>query len=420
MDDWQFNGLDDLEKIGDKVQDIIEKAIDSQNYQKLNQNITQAVNHTIRQYQENLAKNQNSGNGTRRASERRISSGQGQRASERLNRRPAQPEYQVAEPWEAKPELYRSLTGQKLKNILYTVFGGILTGGMTVGFLTVSLFQLAMGSANFGPAAVMFVGVCTGGGLLGCGCSGLARIGRFRKYVKTLGTHTYCNIEDLSRVIQKPVKYVRKDVKKMISSGWFLEGHVDRQETCLITANETYRQYEETQKQLEMRKAKEQERLEARNSRKPEVQEVLDKGNEYLKKIHESNDAIPGEEISAKISKMEQIVQRIFERAEEHPEIIPDLKRLMNYYLPMTVKLLDAYEDMDRQPIQGETITNSKAEIEKTLDTLNEAFARLLDSVFQDTAWDVSSDISVLNTVLAQEGLTGNDFDKLRKEGEKR
>lgn len=51
-------------------------------------------------------------------------------------------------------------------------------------------------------------------------------------------------------------------------------------------------------------------------------------------------------------------------------------------------------------------------EIEDTLDTLNEAFAKLLDSVFQDTAWDVSSDISVLHTMLAQEGLTGNDFSK--------
>ena len=64
----------------------------------------------------------------------------------------------------------------------------------------------------------------------------------------------------------------------------------------------------------------------------------------------------PGEEISAKIARMEQIVEQIFQRAEEHPEIIPDLKKMMDYYLPMTVKLLDAYEEMDRQPIQGETI----------------------------------------------------------------
>ena len=52
----------------------------------------------------------------------------------------------------------------------------------------------------------------------------------------------------------------------------------------------------------------------------------------------------------------------------------------------------------------------TKQEIEKTLDTLNVAFEKLLDSLFQDTAWDVSSDVSVLHTMLAQEGLTEEDF----------
>ena len=106
-------------------------------------------------------------------------------------------------------------------------------------------------------------------------------------------------------------------------------------------------------------------------------------------------------------------MEKIFERAQKHPEIIPDLKKLMNYYLPMTVKLLDAYEEMDQQPVQGENIQASKKEIEDTLDTLNQAFEKLLDSVFQDTAWDVSSDISVLHTLLAQEGLTDDDFAKM-------
>ncbi|MDO4307570.1 MAG: 5-bromo-4-chloroindolyl phosphate hydrolysis family protein [Eubacteriales bacterium] len=416
MDDWRFDSLDDLERIGDKVQDIIETAIDSKNYQKLNQTITQAVNNTIHQYQQSQAKNQAvNDRKPGYTSQRSNVSVQGQRASERLNRMPSQQRSQVAEPWEAKPELYRNLTGQKVKNILYTVFGGILTGGMAVGFLTVAAFQAILGSTNPVVAGLMLAGIGAGGGLLASGCKGLGRIGRFHKYVRALGTNTYCNIEQLSKVVHKPVKYVRRDVRNMISRGWFLEGHVDRQETCLITANETYRLYEESQKQLEMKKVQEEEQKIARSKREPEVQEVLDKGSGYLKKIRESNDAIPGEEISAKISKMEQIIQRIFERAEAHPEIIPDLKRLMDYYLPMTVKLLDAYEDMDRQPVQGENIRNSKAEIEKTLDTLNDAFARLLDSVFEDTAWDVASDISVLKTVLAQEGLTGSDFEKLKK-----
>lgn len=84
----------------------------------------------------------------------------------------------------------------------------------------------------------------------------------------------------------------------------------------------------------------------------------------------------------------------------------------MEYYLPTTIKLLQAYQDLDAQPVQGENIISSKKEIEKTLDTLNRAFEKLLDDLFQETAWDVSTDISVLHTMLAQEGLTEDGLKK--------
>ena len=142
------------------------------------------------------------------------------------------------------------------------------------------------------------------------------------------------------------------------------------------------------------------------NKLPPQVQKIIDAGDEYIDKIRSCNDAIPGKEISAKISRMELLVDKIFDRVEQNPECVDDIRKLMDYYLPTTIKLLNAYEELDAQPVDGENIRASKAEIEATLDTLNVAFEKLLDSLFQDTAWDVSSDISVLNTMLAQEGLT--------------
>ncbi|MBQ2919632.1 MAG: 5-bromo-4-chloroindolyl phosphate hydrolysis family protein [Oscillospiraceae bacterium] len=120
--------------------------------------------------------------------------------------------------------------------------------------------------------------------------------------------------------------------------------------------------------------------------------------------------------MSGKIDRIEQVVRRIFDRVKTHPEVIPDLKKLMDYYLPMTVKLLTAYADMDAQPVQGEHIQSSKREIEATLDTLTAAYEKLLDELFQETALDISSDISVLNAMLAREGLTEDELTKMRKQ----
>lgn len=416
-------GYQEWDDLGDKIQDIIDSAINEGNYRKLSQNINQTVNRAI-----------NTGSDALRDALDSAFNGGGSSENPEHNARAyethknhgyQQPPFGkrqkiVPEPKkETALSLYGKTGGERVKGVLMTTFGGILTGGMGIGFIIMAIVSTVSGLTGSGPilgAGLCITGAATAAGavLLGKGCGNLVRLGRFQKYIKALGQHTYCNFEQLSRAVGKPIKFVKKDIKAMISRGWFLEGHVDKQETCLITSNETYRQYVTTQEQLEQKaqaeaKAAQEEKL------PKDVQEVLDKGNEYLLRIRRSNDAIPGEEISKKISYMELIIQKIFERAKEHPEIIPELNHFMDYYLPMTVKLLDAYEDMDSQPVAGENIRSSKKEIEDTIDTLNVAFEKILDSIFQDTAWDVSSDISVLHTVLAQEGLAEDDFAKMKR-----
>lgn len=384
----------ELEDLGDRIQEVIEHAISSQDYKKLNQSVGEVLNRTFGQVRQEM-------------------NGQHSKVKEQRKTQENQEHFQQ----ETHPNLYGHLTGERVKRILQIVFGGILLGSMGIGLFVVAILEIFIKHSIIsllGPAVFMGILFMTGAYLLWRGCRGLSLLSRFKTYTKKIGKNTYCMLQDLSRASGKTLKFVKKDVKRMINKGWFLEGHLDRQETCLIISHETYEQYEQTQLQLEQRQKEARQEynrsLENEEKISDEVRGVLEKGNAYLKKIRQSNDAIPGMEISAKISKMEMIVEQIFKRAKEHPDIIPDLKRMMDYYLPMTVKLLDAYEEMDSQPVQGTNIQSSKKEIEDTLDTLNEAFAKLLDSVFKDTAWDVSSDISVLHTMLAQEGLTKNDF----------
>ena len=412
--------FDELGELGDRIKEIIDTAVSTKDYRQMTEDIKQTVGQTI-----NSTLNSAVDTGSeaiRNGLNSMFGSGNSEyhnktKEFEERRRREREQERKKQEEEKAKERmltLYDRNTGGRMKGMMLAISGGILASGMGLGTLVLSIFGTVghMSSLVLGGTCFLAAGALAGVGLLTGGIKKLGKLERFQKYIGTLGTHTYCNFEQLSAAVGKPVKFVKKDVKKMISDGWFRQGHIDAQETCLITSNETYQQYTQTAKALEEKK-QEEERRQADLS--PEVQEVLDKGNEFLDKIHKSNDAIPGVEISAKISRMELIVEKIFERAQKHPEIIPDLKKMMNYYLPMTVKLLDAYEEMDRMPVQGENIKSSKKEIEDTLDTLNQAFEKLLDSVFQDTAWDVSSDISVLHTLLAQEGLSDDDFAKMNK-----
>ena len=308
--------------------------------------------------------------------------------------------------------LFTKTFGTRAGGIALLAVGGTVAGCCIIALFIFLILHLAgaTGTAVSVAAGILAIILAAASVMAWTGKGFLGKAKRFERYVEALKGRTYCSIEELAAQVGKSQRYVRNDLQKMISSRWFKQGHLDRQETCLIVSEETYRQYLESEKQLELRRREEQERAkkerEENEGLSGEVKEMMEAGRAYIEKIERSNDAIPGEEISNKISHMQTIVERIFERVKEYPECADELRMFMDYYLPTTVKLLDAYEELDRQPVQGENIRNGKLEIEKTLDTLNLAFEKLLDSLFEDTAWDVATDISVLKTMLAQEGLT--------------
>ena len=400
----------DWEELGRNIKDIVDRAVTSQDYQKLSQNIRQTVDRAVN-------------TGTKVV--HNVTSYRPPKPAQVVPQRPQQPPTppKPVAPPKATPFLYGKTNGKTAGGVLQIVGGGLITLctllGSLIGWAASAVALLAgYGTVGFGTGLPLLF-LAAGGGLIYNGIRILNRLSRFKTYCKQLGQKTHCALEELARSVRKPIKFVKKELNAMIGQGLFLEGHLDKEETMLITSHETYRYFEQSRLQLEQRKLLEaeaqQRQLQEAAKRGPLVQEVLDKGNAFLIEIRRCNDAIPGAIVSEKISRMEHIVEQIFLRVEADPEVVPDLKKLMDYYLPMTVKLLNAYADMDAQSVQGETIQASKREIEATLDTLNQAYEKLLDDLFQDTALDLSSDISVLQTMLAQEGLTENEFTKMKQ-----
>ena len=268
----------------------------------------------------------------------------------------------------------------KAIGLLFTVLGTALTimFGLTAGtFGLVSVFSQVMADKMdtimlvFGPATVISAGVGIWGNSL------RKKIKRFRTYVRTLNGKPYGAVKDLAESVGKSESFVRRDLKKMIKKKMFLEGHLDKDETCLIASNDAYEQYKETEKnaeELRQNAAREPER-----ELSEEVKKVIEEGDRYIEEIRRSNDAIPGVEVSNKMYHLENVIRRIFQRVEQHPELIDDLHKFLHYYLPTTMKLLKAYEELDKQEVQGENITTAKQEIENTLDTINTAFENLLE-----------------------------------------
>ena len=300
--------------------------------------------------------------------------------------------------------------------------GGIalIVGSVAVGvpLVATGLVALLVGSASVAlPFAVAGIAAGTACGI--AGTRSLRFANAFARYRNAIGLRESCSVKELAQMSSDSVENVRKNVKKMLAKGLFKQAALDEQSGLLLMTPEAYERHE--QKLAAAREAERQQALARRaNPDEPapltaEQKRLLDRGRAFIAAIREGNDAIPGEGISRTLDQIEHVVGAILDAAAEDPARIDDLDRLLDYYLPTTVKLLDAYRELDAQPIQSESILASKREIESALERLNTAFEKLLDALFRDMAIDVSSDISVLNAVLAQEGLTDSPFDKASK-----
>lgn len=127
-----------------------------------------------------------------------------------------------------------------------------------------------------------------------------------------------------------------------------------------------------------------------------------------LNELYELNEKIQDVPVSDRIDRIGVLTASIFRVVIEKPEREGDVRKFMNYYLPTTLKLLKAYSLMEAQSYQGKNIKESRKKIEETLDMLIEAFEKLLDKLFRDDALDIATDIDVLKTMVAGDGLSEN------------
>jgi hypothetical protein len=219
----------------------------------------------------------------------------------------------------------------------------------------------------------------------------------------------------------------------MLPAAWF-----DEQKTTLMLSEQMYNEYlrlerERREHEAEDAKKRMKERVASGQATSEEAfanadadlrplpedaglpqdaRKIVEEGLLYMGRIRDANREIGDQEISDELLQLETTMKRIIDQIRKDPSSAPNLRRLMVYYLPTTMKLLQAYIELDRQPSAGENIVSTKQEIREALGTINAAFENLLDSLFQDMAWDISSDISVMKTMMAQDGLTGEGIRK--------
>ncbi len=407
--------------IGEELRDAVGDALRSGNFKDLSDVVMNTVTDTVRNVSSRVGQAVSESVNYTEEYEQATR----QRQREREKERQAAKEARLA----MLPAPFRRVG--RVSSVLYRVFGGIGTGVMAVLCTVFGGLGLGYGGGWWTAFSVLALLLGAFVLMINVGCKQKLRLKRAEKYVELSGQNQYVNVEELALHTNRTPRFVLKDIRRMLELGFFPQGHLDSKGSCLMLNDRIYREYITLEKQRKVLEKEQKAQARRAVEEKPqpakqpqesaggsELDEMITQGQDCIRRLRNMNDNIPGEEISAKLFRLENLLKEIFEGLREHPEQLPQMQKFMNYYLPTTLKLVGAYEQFDDLSAQGDEIREAKAEIKKTLDTINCAFEELLNRMFRDTAFDVTTDAQVLQTMLAKEGLTGQrdfEFEKVSR-----
>ena len=242
----------------------------------------------------------------------------------------------------------------------------------------------------FYPMGMMAGGVSL---LLGSGAM-KRRQRRFATYLRTAGQKAAVPLDYLARAADVSRKRVEKDVNLMLEKGmWGDEAYIDLGSGMLFKSQEAATAYFDAAHRAKA----EQEQPRQPAAPAPEGYAAI------LAQIRDLNDRIADEHLSAQMDRMEQVAGRIFRLIEEDENKRAAAGTFLSYYLPTTLKLLENYAAFEEAGVSGENLSQAKAKIEKTMDSIVAGFEHQLDELYRTDAMDIDSDIRVMETMLRRD-----------------
>ena len=275
--------------------------------------------------------------------------------------------------------------------------GGILMTG-TDYVMNTAYNVLGIVSSVLGLATAGF------GWMTACGAARMKagrQMGQFADYADSVDYHKGLPVSMLADLTHQKPKKVHKRLQKYIHKGWLNAWLDDETETLYLTA-EDYRAAKEAV-------------AAAAVPPQPEKAETgdaplnLDTARRFAAVLEKEQQLMQDAQAREELAAMHKTTTAICDWLEAHPESQPKTRRFAEYYIPTTLKLLHTYNDVQGQ--QGENAETIRRDIAGILHTLNQAYENLYNNLLSDVAMDISSEIAALQGMLANDGLTGREFE---------
>ena len=292
-----------------------------------------------------------------------------------------------------------------------TVMPGLMLGDTIVTVTEGGTYTFTTG-ASMAVTALEITGnvltlvACGFGAMIAAGASRFSaskKLGALADAAEKLNAQKGLQVEMLADLTHQKPKKVHKRLQKYIHKGWLNAWLDDETETLYLTA-EDYRAAKEKAAAAAVPPQPQPEKAET-----GDAPLSLDTARRFAAVLEKEQQLMQDAQAREELAAMYKTTTAICDWLEAHPESQPKTRRFAEYYIPTTLKLLHTYNDVQGQ--QGENAETIRRDIAGILHTLNQAYENLYNNLLSDVAMDISSEIAALQGMLANDGLTGREFE---------
>lgn len=237
----------------------------------------------------------------------------------------------------------------------------------------------------------------------------------YTRFLKELGHNTVIPIRDLASSIQKSEEDTIKELMYMMNKGYFKQARIVENDSLFLLDIPTFKLYKDQKSQMPNLSYEEKKQIENdahKNVNIEKAENIIQIASKEINSINLNISRIKSRSFLEKVIEIKKNIENIVNIIKRYPDKAYALDKFMDYYLPTTVKLIDAYAEYEIIESKDPKIKNSLFEIESSIETINQAFGKIQLELMEDRTMDIKTDIDTMKILLNQEGYLEKDWSK--------
>ena len=134
---------------------------------------------------------------------------------------------------------------------------------------------------------------------------------------------------------------------------------------------------------------------------------LLEDSKKNVGKLKQIIPSIDNESIKNDVVEISRTSEKIINRLEKTPEKISQATNFLNYYLPITLKIMSKYEEIENENLTSVEVKSFMKRISSLIGNIKNAFDTQLNNLYSTDMVDIDAEMKVFEKVLKTDGLLG-------------